>query len=404
MNDQISENQLPEFVFRVLSGSLNGIEFNLGAHPYFICTGDAKAEHGNLELAEHTLYIPASGPGQNFILNLDSLALDSESVEATISHADHQEEKQLKFNSVCEIGGIFFSLKREGDLWSEDVNRGILPSLELVKSEGHAGNDNKSQRKTRNFSGVARLLLTMIVIFGCVSFAGWSYFHQNSTPTTYQLYELVGDRPGYSVHFGEDNVNYLFASTLPQAEWAHQAIQRKNLGGTWRVVTPQAEETRLTYILERDNIAFYAIRFTDPENPTLLMSRNRNKTNDANLEHVTRLLLNALPYANSINIVLYDDKDVLSKAQQGLRALGFNYQTVQSESGVTLSSWMPSVDVHLTEFSRYVTQFYQTWGRRYVHFSADIHEDMLKEKSYKYGEDGYITMNKSHWLFEKKFE
>ena len=321
-----------------------------------------------------------------------------------ISHADQPETRLLKLNSVCEIGGIYFALKREGDTWSEEVGRGVPSTTALIKADAKTNGSEKPQVTARGSSGLLIMMLTILVIFGSAGFAVWNYFHLNSTAAVDQLQELVSDRPGYSVHIGSDKVNYLFASTLQQAEWAHQAIQRKKLNETWRVVTPQTEETRLTYILERENVAFYAIRFSDPDNPTLLMSSNRNKTSDDNLEHVTRLLLNAVPYAHSINIVLYDDKDVLSKAQQGLKALGFDYQMVQSESGVTLSSWMPSVDVHLTEFSRYVTQFYQTWGRRYVHFSADIHEDMLKEKSYKYGEDGYITMSKSHWLFNKKFD
>ena len=119
---------------------------------------------------------------------------------------------------------------------------------------------------------------------------------------------------------------------------------------------------------------------------------------------MTKLMLTAMPYASNIHIILEEDSEVLNSAQQGLRALGFKFETVQSDSGVTLSSWLPSVDVHLSEFSRFVTQFYQTWGRRYIHFSADIHEDVLKDKSFKYGEDGYITMNKSHWMFNKKMD
>ena len=181
-------------------------------------------------------------------------------------------------------------------------------------------------------------------------------------------------------------------------------MQRKNLTSTWRIITPQAEEARLTSLLERNNVAFFAIRFTNPDSPTLLMSSTRNATDDANLNHVMQLMLAEMPYAHKIQIILHDDSELLNKAQQGLKALGFDYQMAQSDSGVTLLSGLPSVDVHLSEFSRFVSQFYQSWGRRYIHFSADVRDDVLKDKSYKYGDDGYISMNKSHWLFNKKMD
>lgn len=253
---------------------------------------------------------------------------------------------------------------------------------------------------------MALLVLALVAVVGVGGRFGWKYMsEQAEAVSSYtKLHDVVGDRAGYSVHVGKNEVCYLFASNLQQAEWAQQALQRKHLSETWRVVTPQSEEARLAGLLERNNIAFFAIRFVDPGNPTLLLSKTRNATDEASLSHVTQLLIGAMPYAHSIHILLHDDAEVLNKAQQGLKALGFDYQTVQSESGVTLMSGLPSVDVHLSEFSRFVAQFYQTWGRRYVHFSADIRDDLLQDKSYKYGDDGYITMSKSHWMFNKKME
>jgi len=64
MNDQTNEIQTPEYVFKVLSGSLNGIEFNLGAYSHFICTGDAKVEHGNLAYAEQLCTFRPLEPGK----------------------------------------------------------------------------------------------------------------------------------------------------------------------------------------------------------------------------------------------------------------------------------------------------------------------------------------------------
>jgi len=195
---------------------------------------------------------------------------------------------------------------------------------------------------------------------------------------------------------------YLFAANAQKADWANQAIVRQKLTGSWKIVTAQSEEIRLTPLLERSNVAFFAIRFQDPVNPTLLLSKTRNVTDEQSLRRISDLLLSSMLYASDIRIVLVDDAEVLAKAQQGLHALGLQYQLSQSESGITLNSWMPAVDVQLSSFSHFVAQFYQTWGRRYINFTVDMHEDDLKEKSYKYGEDGYISMSKSNWLFNKK--
>ena len=395
------------FVFKVLNGSLNGIEFSLGSEDYFICVGDAQSQQKNLLFAERTLYFPSNESKNNFVVNLARL-VDDRHFEVTVCFATYPDVRSLPFNKICEVEGVYFAVKREGEAWCEEVQKGgVLPpaisnSEEMNKAGTHINTGSKLVT-----SNLAFYAFALIFLLGIGVIAGWSYFYLKPTISSVaanQFQQLVGDRTGYSVHSGSDNINYLFSSSLQQADWAHQAVSRKNLTAKWKVVTPQTEEMRLASILDRHNIAFFAIRFIDPGSPTLLLSSTRNATDEASIKNITQIMLSAMPYAHNVNVVLYDDNEVLNKAQQGLKALGFEYQTIKSESGVTLSSWMPSVDVPLSEFGRFVSHFYQTWGQRYVHFSADIHDDLLKDKSYKYGDDGFITMNKSHWLFNKKQE
>ena len=71
------------------------------------------------------------------------------------------------------------------------------------------------------------------------------------------------------------------------------------------------------------------------------------------------------------------------------------------QSGVSLLIPVLAEDSQLSQYSQYVEQFSQTWGDQYVHFSAEFRDDDLKEKSYKYGVDGYVTMGKFHWLFNE---
>jgi len=397
------------FAFKVLSGALNGIEFSLGTQDHFICVNEDAAKQANLSFAERTLFIPVAKPGNNFILSLGNQT-GTDQFGVTICFETHQETQQLTFNAVHQIEGLAFAVKSADDIWSDDVLKGLPPPATLhIAEEVPTQAVSAASSKFKKLKSSAGTIGAAVILCSFVFF-GWQFSQSNLlfnavTPNgVIKMNEIMGNRAGNSVHMGSDKIHYLFASNSQQFELANQIIHRNNLGQEWKVVTPQSEEARVTNVLERNNVAFFTIRFTDPVNPTLLLSSNRNEISEANLSSITKLMLAAMPYASNVHIVLEEDSEVLNRAQQGLRALGFNYETVQSDSGVTLSSWLPSVDVHLSEFSRFVTQFYQTWGRRYVHFSADIHEDMLKEKSYKYGEDGYITMNKSHWMFNKKMD
>jgi len=404
MKDQTQEHSGLGFVFKVLSGALNGIEFTLGKQDYFVCVGDAKGQQQNLNFAERTLYLPSTESSNNFILNLGGQP-DEGKFEVTICYPSHQETRNLDFNNVCEIEGVYFAIRPENTEWSEQVKKGVLPTPALITdSVIISPQADTAYEQPRNWKVILSVIVLLTVMTAGTA-VGWKYLHSRPTFSALastQFEQLVGERAGYIVEVGSDDINYLFASTVQQAEWAHQAIIRKKLTDTWRVVTPQSEETRIAALLDRHNIAFFAVRFLDPGEPTLLLSSTRNKTDDATLAHIRQIMTLALPYARNVNILLYSDDDVLDKAQQGLRALGFEYQTIKSDTGVTLSSGMPSVDVHLSEFSRYVSQFYRTWGQRYIHFSADMRDDFLKDKSYKYGDDGFITMSKSHWLFNKK--
>ena len=404
MSNQTNGAKESGFVFRVLNGSLNGIEFSLGPHDYFICVGDAGAQQGNLAFADRTLYLPGAPSSNNFIVNLTN-RIDENVFDVTICLPDQQQPRRLALNQVCDVEGIYFSLKHENDSWSEEVKKGV-PSLAVatLQSEEIPVAEAKIRGSKTWKSKSTVLFLILLLLIGGACAAGWKTIFDASKVEVTKLHDVVGDRPGYALQLGRNDVYYLFASGAQEAEWVQQALQRKNLTSMWRIITPQAEEVRLTSLLERNNVAFFAIRFTNPDSPTLLMSSTRNSTDDGNLNHVMQLMLAEMRYANKINIILQDDNELLNKAQQGLKALGFDYQTTQSDSGVTLLSGLPSVDVHLSEFSRFVTQFYQSWGRRYIHFSADVRDDVLKDKSYKYGDDGYISMSRSHWLFNKKMD
>ncbi len=410
MAEMINESK-PEivpsgFIFKVLSGPINGIEFSLGSHTYFMCVGDAAEGQGNLaqnlEYAERTLYLPTTVPGNNFIVNLSG-NITGETFDVSISHPEHQETRTLTLNTICHIEGIYFAIKQEGTQWSENVLKGALPpaTLNNEKEVVAAKLNSASGSKYKWVTGLVAACL--LILLGAGGTVAWLKYTPDTSPapdlSASIMQQLVGDNTGYSVQRGRDNTYYLFAQNNQQAEWAKQAATRAHSAGSWKILTPQEEELRLARVLERNNIAFFTIRFTDLLTPVLIMSSTRNATDPAALEQIKEMLLDTMPYAKKVNIELKTDKEILLMAEEGLAARGFDYQIMQSDSGVTLSSQMSAGDSRMAEFNRYVAQFYRSWGRRYVHFSVDLRDDLLKEKSFKYGQDGYVNMGKSHWLF-----
>jgi len=401
MNEQINEHKQVGYVFKVLSGAINGIEFTLGPHSYFMCVGDAVADEGNLsqnfQYAERTLYLPAIAPCHNFVVDLTENNTDDE-FEVIVTYPDRQETLRFAYNVVCRVASVYFSLRSAEQQWSAEVISNT-PSPSMISPVA----EQASVTKRPHASPWGAILVGALCFFLLAGgITGWLSYEAQPDQSSNKLHQLVGDNGGYSVQLGRDNTYYLFAKDEKQADWARQAVVRSRSKEVWKVLTPHEEEARLSHVLDRNNIAFFTIRFTDPSAPTLVMSSTRNATDNKSLERISQMLLDVLPYAKKVNIDLRDDKYVMRIAQEGLNALGFGHQAIQSDSGVTLSGDISDGDGHMAEVNRFVEQFYRTWGKRYVHFLAEFRDDTSKDKSFRYGDDGFITTDKSHWSFSKK--
>ena len=401
-SEHTNQQKSSGYVFRVLYGALNGIEFSLGAQEYFICVGDPEqGNHAqNLAYSERTLFLPGTDSSHNFTVNLNQQTTNQD-IAVTVSYPDRQETLHFAYNQICSVGDVIFSIKREDDIWADDIIKGStvpLTSVEATQIE----NRTSSRKSASIFSRIKWVSVLFLFLFIAGAVLVWLETQKPPATSLSKLQSIVGNRSGYFVFPGSDNVNYVFTQTRRESEWARQAVARNDAKGAWKIVTPAEEEERLARLLERTDIHFFTIRFNDPSNPVLVLSSTRNPTDDESLTNIKKLMLTALPYASNVDIDLMDDKDLIDKAQQGLRALGFQYKTIRSDSGVTLMSSLPTLDIHLGEFGRFVEQFYRIWGRHYVHFSAELSDDWSKDKSFKYTENGYISMNKSHWIFKEK--
>lgn len=401
MTKKIDTTKSSGYVFKVLSGAMNGIEFSLGSHSYFICVGNTADGQenlaSNLGYAERTLYLPTTTPGHNFVVDLADQVTE-EGFVVTVSNPNQQETLNCSFNVIYLVEGIHFALKREDEAWSQDVVKGILPAAVNTETEIIA-----KQTVPRSSKWKYRWIVAAIVAVSLGGVGGamaWLQYGAAPGPDkAAMILRQLGNNAGYSVQRGRDHTYYLFAQNNQLAEWAYRSMARTESHESWKVLTPQEEETRLARVLDRENVAFFNIQLNDLHAPTLVMSSNRNATDPAALKRVKSILVSAMPYADKVSIELKDDQEIRRMAEEGLVALGFDYEMTQSGRGVTFTSVMPAGDSRMAEYNLFVSQFYRLWGRHYAHFSVDLRDDVLKEKSFKYGQDGYVNMSKSHWLF-----
>lgn len=391
------------FTFKALSGPLNGVEFPLSREAYCICVGANEEENAqlaaSLALTERTLFVLASEPQINFLLHLDEdLAGDVFSV--TVYYPAQHERIQLKYNEILAIGGLRFAIKRTDESWGDEVLQGSkaqsLPVEVAIPNKVVGGSAWALLLRRLGRIGWWALSLALLLLFG----AGvWVLSTTSSASNVGSIHKMLqGSSNVYAVSLGRDHVYTVFAQTERDALWARQALMRASEQVAWRVVTAADERRRLSPLLEREGVVFFTLRFQSPLHPTILLSSTRMKDDANTQKRVRSLLMQFMPYAEQVSMVWHSDSEVAEAAQDSLTRIGLEYRLQHGEKEIGLMSSVYAGDVRLAEFKRVTEAFYATWGDRYVHFNVELRDNWLKDKSFKYGEEGYVRLSPSHWL------
>ncbi|MEN9659898.1 MAG: hypothetical protein RL571_3363 [Pseudomonadota bacterium] len=397
------------FTFKALSGPLNGVEFSLSREAYCICVGAKEGEDtqlaASLALTERTLFILASAPQINFSLHLDE-DLTGDAFSITVYHPAQHEKVQLKYNEIQAVGGLRFAIKRSDEPWCDEVLQGNGQQLLIAEAAAQSSKlvFSSTTGSRAWLAWVPRLggvgwgllvLLTLLLLGG----GALTWKAQSSTPKIENIHKILhGSSSAYTVSFGRDQIYTVFARTERDALWARQALMRSSLDTAWRVTTAADEIRRLSPLLEREGIMFFTLRFQAPLQPTILLSSTRMSNDASTQSRVRSLLMQIMPYAEKVSMQWHSDTVVVEAAQDSLKRIGLEYRLQQGEKEIGLISSVYAGDVGLAEFKRVTEAFYATWGDRYVHFNAELRDDWLKDKSFKYGQEGYVRMSPSHWL------
>ena len=374
-------------VLRILNGALQGCEFPLGESTTLFVVGAVDLLGEGVLTASvpaDAIFVPLESGGCNFEVlagqvtpqGLPLRVLD-ESME--IRHCD--------FHTRVQIGGLQIALRPDDQPWAPEL-LGLQPR---ASCDAVAVVWWRAPWSGWVASGLALVALVTAVAFGAVP---------GSTPEADVRALITGASDEARVLSGRDNAIYVFVASERDAGWSRQVLVRHNtLNG--KVLVMDQERRRLEQLLvDLDpQLAWHAIDLKEPSVPRLSLSAQRNLLTPHKQAKLLEVLLSAAPYARDITVQMQDDSLLVDLAQEGLQRLSLAFSRIEHEDSVTFAVAGNLQDSELANARRYIDSFYRQWGDRYVHFTVELKDDSLKDKSFQTGPQGYIKMTTSSWHF-----
>lgn len=375
-------------VVRLLNSVLRGCEFRLNEPTLFVFSADENVvlqQHSSI-LPDNVIYIPMAGENTNFELippadNRDSLLVRELSEPEVV-------EKTVPLQQVVEIGNLIFAVRHQHMCWDKAI-------LDYQVAE------NKPRpnplRKTRNLWPA--LLSTLLIV--SAAGGGWYYLNQQQRQIN-EISALIGKGAGdYVISVGRDNVNYVIVADKEAMNWTRQAFIKSPPSGKVKVINSSDEAERIAswLVQHRPAVKFHRVDFSQPRRPVLWLSQERSRLTPQEESALRAVLLEQLPWAKNIAFSGIGDHQIAADAENGLARIAQYFNKSSEKDSVTYLIRGEFNDAELEALRKFVTDFYQRWGNSYVNFAIELQDDPLKDKSFKYGDQGYIKLKPGHWFF-----
>ena len=379
----------PSWVLRIFNGLLQGCEFTLTQPRTLFVVGSAEYLRDNQQplcVPSDALYIPLEQGGCNFEVLISDTSISG--VTLRILSEPNVQERLCNKQTLEHVGGLRFALRPAAEPWDAALLGTLDEALPAATGNG--------ARPAPIWLGVFAGLAALAVVTG-----GWYVSRPNPVTDIHALVD--GSSADFTVLQGRDHTLYAFASSERDASWGRHVLERSHYKPATKVLNPLDEQKRLQQLVVRaePGLAWHGIDLSDPAQPRLLISNQRNLLTPTLQQRLTNLLREAAPYARDVEILGRDDQQLSGAAEQGLKRLGLPYsKTVQADS-VTFTLQGALQDAELQAAREYISGFTRQWGDRYVHFVVELHDDWLKGKSFQYGPQGYVKMAPASWYFPK---
>lgn len=378
---------------RLLSGTLEGVEFSLEAGDNIFLVGHARdiATSGEtLGRAENVFYIPDSRHDATL-----RIRCDENGTPVALHVREHQQwtTVPLLLNSVLHAAGLDFAVRAGGEAWADAVLDHSLPGNLARVDEPRQALEVAPQRRAQAWP-LAVLLMGVLLAIG----GWWAYERGGPAVQVRSLQALLATSPfRYSIIAGPEGRVYVFADEADAVAWGQRASRRA--GRQDDVYLERREEAaRLGQALEEDGLAHAVVRLNEPQRPEAVIMR-LGVSDDRRIARAAELVKQHATYARDVGVLTVTDEELVSKARTELRARGISTRLEPGAGRASIVNDAFLDDSRLHAMLRYRDAFTQQWGDRRIGIRALLWDDLLKGRSYQYSQDQLLSVGQGRWEF-----
>lgn len=374
---------------KLINTILSGCEYSVSKKNVFVIINQAwLARHESFLFPNEAIVIPTQEETScNF-----SIKFPEEDSSDYFFLIHDQEKKSIReeipliFNQIYSISGVRLVVKESCSRWNYKEKQ--LPQ-QVYKKNG------RRFLSKRGLIGFLFLMLALII----PSLITYQY----DAPKRYltQITELFANNKDVQVTLGYDQNIYILANDKNSEKYAFEIKNRylNDFSGDIKIKNIQEEKAALSrwVIMHWSTLIWDALEWTDIKNPVLVLNKQtRSLFNPEKKQQFIESLKKMAPYIKSIVFIDWDNRELIAYARKGLNQLNVSYQE-ETDFYHTFIIQGELDDSDLIRLKHFITDFYQTWDEKYVHFIIRLQQDFLKTYSFKNGSQNYIKITKNHW-------
>lgn len=390
-NDKfLSQDLLESYAIRLLSGPLNGCEYEiLNGRVLVIVGNDVSLGRSDSfsELPENTIVIPYGELTGSF----EVIITTDPDLVVTIREltAQEPEDRTLTLNQQIEVLGLKFAVKVKNEVWQYSIP-GIVEN-------------NITSTRQHFFRSTLFKYVTLFFLFAIIFIAFYIVSASNDPQLRHIDKILVNKNRNYEILYGRDHVIYINTNSLDEAVWVKQALEKNQPGKPVRVINPDDESIRIFSWLADNfpDLQYFKLQLLDASNPRLTVSKQRNAITQQLIDNLIKGLLQTMPYASNISIAVLDDNVLESQAIETLSAIGLSYEKYKTANNVYFNIIGTLSDSELNKINNYVDEYYKQWGKQYVRFNVNLKNQDTNNSSFSYGDNRFEKSQGSKWTFQE---
>ena len=375
-NDKfLSQDLLESYAIRLLSGPLNGCEYEIFNGRVLVIVGNDVSlgrSDSFSELPENTIVIPYGELTGSF----EVIITTDPDLVVTIREltAQEPEDRTLTLNQQIEVLGLKFAVKVKNEVWQYSIP-GIVEN-------------NITSTRQHFFRSTQFKYVTLFFLFAIIFIAFYIVNASNDPQLRHIDKILVNKNRNYEILYGRDHVIYINTNSLDEAVW---------------VINPDDESIRIFSWLADNfpDLQYFKLQLLDASNPRLTVSKQRNAITQQLIDNLIKGLLQTMPYASNISIAVLDDNVLESQAIETLSAIGLSYEKYKTANNVYFNIIGTLSDSELNKINNYVDEYYKQWGKQYVRFNVNLKNQDTNNSSFSYGDNRFEKSQGSKWTFQE---